>query len=147
MFHLFTSGLWYTFFLFLFGLSLAGYVCEKTSPNEKIKQRINYNLGDHVFYTIAIASTQGCVPAELHNRSKIIYLCTSMFSWFILIAFSSHAIYLMMNKKFVLPFTDLKNLIQKSKYHVVAFSGSMVHRNFEVEKFFFVTKKKIIIIP
>ncbi|XP_016839123.2 glutamate receptor 2-like [Nasonia vitripennis] len=130
MFHLFSLKVWYTFILFLVVLSIAGYICEKNSFM-KTNEKIIYNLQDHIFYTAAIACNQGCVPAELHNRSRLIYICTSMFSWVILIAFSSNAIFLMMNKKFILPFTGLRSLIQDSKYEVVAFSGSMVHKDFK----------------
>lgn len=76
-------------------------------------------------------------PYNLHKKYKIIYLCISMFSWVLLIAFSSNAIFLMMNKKFILPFTDLKSLIQKSTYNVIAFDGSMIHQNFQVISTYF----------
>lgn len=74
----------------------------------------------------------GCLPTDFEIKSKTIYITTTMFSWLILIAFSSHAIFLMMNKKYTLPFADLKSLIQKSEYEVAAFTGSMVHNAFDV---------------
>ncbi|XP_011499261.1 PREDICTED: uncharacterized protein LOC105363293 [Ceratosolen solmsi marchali] len=46
----------------------------------------------------------------------------------VLIAFSSHTIYHMMNKKFDLPFMDLHSLFQNSKYELLAFKGSMINQ-------------------
>ncbi|XP_058805859.1 glutamate receptor ionotropic, kainate glr-3-like [Phymastichus coffea] len=130
MIHLFSMELWYCVFVSLLALSLAGYAYEKISTITA-REPIRCNLQDHIIYTIAIASSQGFVPPEVHKKSRIIYICTSMFSWIILIAFSSHAIYLMMNRKYVLPFAGLKDLIQTTKYDVIAFNGSMVHQDFE----------------
>ncbi|KAJ8665328.1 hypothetical protein QAD02_006990 [Eretmocerus hayati] len=130
MFRLFTVGVWYSFFSSLVVLGVVGYICEKHSiktHNEKVR----FNLQDHMFYTVAIASSQGSVPEQLHHRSRVIYLCTSIFSWVIFIAYNSNAIFLMSNKNFILPFTDLRSLFRGNDYSVVAFSGSMVHDEFE----------------
>ncbi|XP_023248568.1 uncharacterized protein LOC106638147 [Copidosoma floridanum] len=131
IFHLFSAQVWYSFFLLLLLMSVGAYIHEKNSLDKQGTTVTHHSLLDHVFHTIAIAMSQGATSSELEDKSKLIYLCTNMFSWLIIIAFSSHAIYLMMNKKSNLPFTDLKSLIQNSKYGVVAFSGSMVHQQFE----------------
>ncbi|XP_014231845.1 uncharacterized protein LOC106655802 [Trichogramma pretiosum] len=132
MIHLFSPGLWSAFFLLLLGLGCAEYLselCSRHDAGETDRDRFA-SLQDHVFYTVAVATSQGGVPAGLHDKSRLVYLSTSLFAWVVLIAFSSHAILLLTSRRFVPPFADLRGLLRGSQYAVLAFNGSMVHQEF-----------------
>ncbi|KAL7302170.1 hypothetical protein TKK_0005393 [Trichogramma kaykai] len=132
MIHLFSPGLWSAFFLLLLALGCAEYLSELCSRHDEATgdDRRFASLQDHVFYTVAVATSQGGVPAGLHDKSRIVYISTSLFAWVVLIAFSSHAIILLMSRRFVPPFADLRGLLRGSEYTVLAFNGSMVHQEF-----------------
>ncbi|CAB0044614.1 unnamed protein product [Trichogramma brassicae] len=134
MIHLFSPGLWSAFFLLLLALGCAEYLSElyySRRRRETTGDRRRFaSLQDHVFYTVAVATSQGGVPAGLHDKSRLVYISTSLFAWVVLIAFSSHAIILLMSERFVPPFADLRGLLRGTQYAVLAFNGSMVHQEF-----------------
>lgn len=85
------------------------------------------NISHHFCFDVL-----GSIPAEFYKQSRIVYFCTSMMTYVMYAAFSSYAIILMMNKKYDLPFSGLKSLIQDSSYRVVASNNSLAHKYFQV---------------
>ncbi|KAJ8688027.1 hypothetical protein QAD02_023822 [Eretmocerus hayati] len=132
MFDSFTNKLWISVQLVLMILSIAGYICEKIrTPRQN--DEIQFDLNDHILYTVALAAQQGSVPDGFPEKSRQIYIITSFFSWFVSIAFNSQSIYSIMDKDIVQPFSDLEGLIRSSKYDILTSNGSLVRPLFENE--------------
>ncbi|XP_011706807.1 PREDICTED: uncharacterized protein LOC105461984 [Wasmannia auropunctata] len=134
VFTLFSWKTWfYTVFLFII-LSCVGYFLQKVptdEPKHKRRGSINFSLGDHFFYSFTIMSARGYVPDDFYNKFKILSLSKSIFAWLVLLAFSSHLIYRMANRKLMLPFHDVDSLINNTKYILLAFRGIFLYDSFK----------------
>ncbi|XP_077273110.1 glutamate receptor ionotropic, kainate glr-3-like isoform X1 [Temnothorax americanus] len=133
VFTLFTWQMWfYILFLFII-LSCVGYFLQKVptdKPKRKRKGSMDFSLGDHFFYSLAIMSTQGYVPDAFYNKFKILSLSKSIFAWLILLAFNSQLIYRMTNREMTLPFKDVESVINNTKYILLAWRNSIFYSSF-----------------
>ncbi|XP_011871309.1 PREDICTED: glutamate receptor 2-like [Vollenhovia emeryi] len=130
IFTLFSWQMW-LYILSLFAiLSCVGYYLQKVpmdKPKHKREDFRNFSLGDHVFYSFTIMSARGHIPDAYYNKFKILSISKSIFAWLILLAFSSHLIYIMTNKKMELPFKDIESLINNTKYVLLADRGTFLY--------------------
>ena len=60
----------------------------------------------------------------------------SVFCWIEYITFGSNTVSIMTNKKIKMPFTDIKDLIQETKYSILALNGSLITPKFKVKIIF-----------
>ncbi|XP_036149635.1 glutamate receptor 1-like [Monomorium pharaonis] len=131
IFTLFSWQSWYyTVFLFII-LSCFGYFLQKIptdKPKHKRKGSVDFNLGDHFFYTFTIMSARGDPPEAFYNKFKILSISKSIFAWLILSAFSSNLIYRMTNRELILPFHDIDSLINNTKYVLLVFRGTSLYK-------------------
>ncbi|XP_024889032.1 uncharacterized protein LOC112465629 [Temnothorax curvispinosus] len=133
VFTLFSWQMWfYILFLFII-LSCVGYFLQKVptdKPKRKRKGSVDFSLGDHFFYSLAIMTPQGYVPDAFYNKFKILSLSKSIFAWLILLAFSSQLIYRMTNREMTLPFKDVDSLINNTKYILLVWRNSIFYNSF-----------------
>ncbi|XP_076625150.1 glutamate receptor ionotropic, kainate glr-3-like [Colletes latitarsis] len=133
IFTIFERHVWYALVLLILILSLGGYILQtkqyrNSKKNKTRKQKTKYfTFNDHVFYTHSIMCGQGYVPDALYDQNKILSISKSTFAWLILLSFSSNLIYQMANRIVTLPFNNLDTLINKTKYDVLVFRGSMIY--------------------
>ncbi|XP_066587301.1 uncharacterized protein [Prorops nasuta] len=130
---LFSKEVWYLIICLIIVLSLSGYIFQKPVKRKTAgKKRVQYfNLHDHFFYTFSIMCSQGYIPEAFYNKFKILSLSKSVFAWLLLIAFNSHLIYRMTYRIVTPPFDDFQSLLNKTKYKVTAFKGSMIYESLQ----------------
>ncbi|KAJ8682004.1 hypothetical protein QAD02_017796 [Eretmocerus hayati] len=119
---LFTTELWVALQVFFLALCFAGYLYEKNAQN-LYRDQTHIDVKDNAIYTVAIVTQQGEIPGEFFQKSRVICVIASFFSWIIFSAFNSLSIYLMTNESFQPPFNDLKGLIENSQYDLVTWEG------------------------
>ncbi|KAJ8688024.1 hypothetical protein QAD02_023819 [Eretmocerus hayati] len=151
MLKIFAAESWVAIILVLSVLSILGFLFGKLEPRkENYTPNNNVNLNDHILYTIALAAQQGLidernkdnltqtpctrdVPSSFVERSRNIYIITTLFSFFVIVAFNAVAIYSMVEKSMYLPFQDLRTLLQKSDYTLMTQAGSWTQKELESE--------------
>ncbi|CAK9824027.1 Glutamate receptor ionotropic, kainate glr-3 [Anthophora retusa] len=131
----FTRESWYVIIFLFLTLSLAGYILQngrygnykKKRKLKLMKTRGHFTLRDHFFYTYSMMCGQGYLPGSFHSQNRILSFSKSIFSWLIILTFSSNLIYRMTNRTMMPPFTSLETLLNKTKYNILVFKGAIIY--------------------
>ncbi|OAD53154.1 Tyrosine-protein kinase transmembrane receptor Ror, partial [Eufriesea mexicana] len=90
-------------------------------------------LAYHLNFTYVLEVIQiteeylGYLPLAFHNQNKALSISKSIFAWLILLTFGVNLIYRMAHRTVIPPFTSFDTLLNKTKYDVLVFKGSVIY--------------------
>ncbi|XP_046591830.1 glutamate receptor 2-like [Neodiprion lecontei] len=135
MIELFRPSLWMSTIALFFVLVFASFL-QQTLTSGKIKgtkkadHTASCTLRDNFFYVFSMYCNQGWLPSLFERRAKILLLSTRLFSWLLIIAFSSKLISHVTQREFQTPFEDLESLYRDTNYKVAVKRNSFVYSVF-----------------
>ncbi|XP_017763138.1 PREDICTED: glutamate receptor 3.2-like [Eufriesea mexicana] len=131
MITMFAPKTWYVIIILFLVLSVAGYILQIAQfRNYEKKERSTrrfFSFKDHIFYSYSIMCCQGYLPLAFHNQNKALSISKSIFAWLILLTFGVNLIYRMAHRTVIPPFTSFDTLLNKTKYDVLVFKGSVIY--------------------
>ncbi|XP_043269429.1 glutamate receptor 4-like [Venturia canescens] len=127
MIRMFSRQVWCLILLMFVLLSVVGYTIQRKSIKVSGDENSEHGLNDHLFHTFATFCSQGDVPESLYRRIKILGFSKKMFAWLLLSAVSSNLISSISHQGVYQPFQNFENLINDTKYNIIAFEGTAFH--------------------